>query len=314
VTPSTHDTAGTDAFKEKDAASYDQVAFEFECLAERYALPIADKVVELAAIAAGARALDVGCGTGIVARQVARRGGPLTRVIGIDLSTGMLQTGRALVTAEGLGEQIELRVGDAESLEFADASFDAVLSLYALRHFPNPDAAVREIFRVCRPGGRAVIAVGSAPQLFSAAFLRAGFTRVHESIARLVGRAPLRAPAFLDGLLDEYLPEQSAAEEAEWTHGIQRYSASVAALMRAAGFRSVRASWTGQESAIESIDDFWTLQVVLSSRARKRVADASAQDAARLREAFNALCRWHLERGGRLLYRSGALLTVGERR
>ena len=149
--------------KKIDAASYDAVAAEFDRLAERLSAPIAMRMIELAQLKPWNCILDVGTGTGLVALRVARllTGG---RVIGIDHSPGMIEQACAKARRSGLGEVVTFRLSDAEQLEFPDQSFDVVLSLYALFHFPEPLRALGEMYRVLRPGGHVVIGVGSGGQ------------------------------------------------------------------------------------------------------------------------------------------------------
>jgi demethylmenaquinone methyltransferase/2-methoxy-6-polyprenyl-1,4-benzoquinol methylase len=99
-----------------------------------------------------ARVLDVASGTGAVAIELARSA-PSREVIGIDQSEEMLDAGRARVSEAGLGEQIDLREGRAESLPFGDAEFDALTFTYLLRYVDDPAATMRELARVVRPGG-----------------------------------------------------------------------------------------------------------------------------------------------------------------
>jgi demethylmenaquinone methyltransferase/2-methoxy-6-polyprenyl-1,4-benzoquinol methylase len=98
------------------------------------------------------RVLDVASGTAAVAIELARRA-PLREVIGIDQSTEMLNAGRARVTDARLSERIDVREGRAESLPFADAEFDALTFTYLLRYVDDPEATMRELARVVRPGG-----------------------------------------------------------------------------------------------------------------------------------------------------------------
>ena len=102
----------------------------------------------------GDRLLDVGCGTGVVTRDAARRVAPGGRVVGIDPSPGFLAIARELAEREGLGELIEWRPGDVRALPFGDAEFDVVLAVTALSHVPGGGEAVPELVRVARPGGR----------------------------------------------------------------------------------------------------------------------------------------------------------------
>ena len=96
--------------------------------------------------------LDVASGTAAVAIELARRA-PSREVIGIDQSEEMLDAGRARVSEAGLGEQIDLREGRAESLPFGDAEFDALTFTYLLRYVDDPPATMRELARVVRPRG-----------------------------------------------------------------------------------------------------------------------------------------------------------------
>lgn len=121
----------SEAFKRGDATSYDAVAKDFERLAQRFARPIATRMLDLAQIGRGSRVLDVGCGTGIVARFAATRLVGAGRLIGVDLSEGAIQKARELASEEGLDGSVAFDTGDAEHLAFADQSFDVVVSLYA---------------------------------------------------------------------------------------------------------------------------------------------------------------------------------------
>ena len=92
--------------------------------------------------------LDDGCGNGFLGEEVARRIGPRDLLVGVDLSRGMLEKAR--------GRHTELVHADSERLPFADASFDTVIARSLLHHLPDPDAGIREIARVLRPGGELV--------------------------------------------------------------------------------------------------------------------------------------------------------------
>jgi SAM-dependent methyltransferase len=97
----------------------------------------------------GERILDLATGTGWTSRLVTRRG---ATVIGADIATDLVEAARANAKAENLG--IAYQVADAEKLPFADGSFDAVVSTFGVMFATRPEAAAREIARVCRPGGR----------------------------------------------------------------------------------------------------------------------------------------------------------------
>jgi SAM-dependent methyltransferase len=110
-------------------------------------------VAGAAGIGRGDRVLDVGCGTGVVAREAARRVGAEGRVVGLDLNP------RMLAVARRVAPEIEWREGDAADLPFADAAFDVVTSQFALMFVPDPTGALREMWRVLGPRGRLAVAV-----------------------------------------------------------------------------------------------------------------------------------------------------------
>ena len=98
----------------------------------------------------GAWVRDVATGTGLVARELARRN---VRVLGLDQSAQMVAKGQAAVRAQGLEDRIRFTLGQAQSLPFADKTFDAVTFTYLLRYVDDPAATVAELVRVLRPGG-----------------------------------------------------------------------------------------------------------------------------------------------------------------
>ncbi|MFH8487718.1 demethylmenaquinone methyltransferase [Streptomyces longisporoflavus] len=100
----------------------------------------------------GERCLDVACGTGVSTEALARSG---ATVVGIDRSPGMV--------SRGAHRNVTLQVGDALSLPFRDAEFDAVTIMFGLRNVVDASAALREMSRVVRPGGRLVVCEFSHP-------------------------------------------------------------------------------------------------------------------------------------------------------
>jgi ubiquinone/menaquinone biosynthesis C-methylase UbiE len=118
--------------------------------------PWATRLVQAADPQPGERLLDVACGTGIVARKVAPLVGEQGTVVGVDISPNMLDVARS--TAAGSGLQIEWRQGAAEALPFPDGEFDLVVCQFALMFFEDRNAALAEMHRVLKPGGRAALA------------------------------------------------------------------------------------------------------------------------------------------------------------
>ena len=111
---------------------------------------------DAAGIRPGRRVLDVACGTGALTLAVAERVAPGGAVTGLDANPEMLAVARRKQAP------VEWRDGRAESLPFADASFDAVVSQFGLMFFDDRVAALREMRRVLRPGGRLAVAVCDA--------------------------------------------------------------------------------------------------------------------------------------------------------
>jgi ubiquinone/menaquinone biosynthesis C-methylase UbiE len=105
-------------------------------------------------IAPGERVLDVGCGSGVVTREIARRVGGAGRAVGVDQSPGLLAVARELAREAGVGERVEFREGSVHRLPFPDGAFDALVCVTVLSHVPAGEAAIPELVRVVRPGGR----------------------------------------------------------------------------------------------------------------------------------------------------------------
>jgi len=124
-------------------------SFFVRCLFQQWT----DRMCEGARVTQGQRVLDVACGTGVLARTAAARVGSRGHVVGADINDGMLAV--ACRTAPS----IEWSNSPAERLAFADGSFDAVLCQFGLMFFPDRSAAVAEMARVLRPGGRLALAV-----------------------------------------------------------------------------------------------------------------------------------------------------------
>ena len=150
----------------------------------RFALVLADA----AEIGPGQRVLDVGCGTGVVAREAARRVGPEGGVVGLDLNP------RMLAVARRVAPEIEWRHGDAGDLPFDDGAFDVVVSQFAAMFFPDPALALREMWRVLAPRGRLAVAV--CGPLAAAAGYRA-LAEVAERVCSPEVLAMLRSPFAL---------------------------------------------------------------------------------------------------------------------
>lgn len=154
--------------------------------------PWAVRVADAARLGPGDRVLDVACGTGAVATEALRRVGPEGQVAGLDLSPDMLAVARRKLPG------LDLRQGRAEELPFDDEAFDAVTCQFGLMFFEDRDAALRQIRRVLRPGGRLSVAVWDALERTP------GYKALTEIVEKHLGAAagvPIRA-AFALGDVD----------------------------------------------------------------------------------------------------------------
>jgi ubiquinone/menaquinone biosynthesis C-methylase UbiE len=98
--------------------------------------------------------LDLGCGTGVVARTIARRPPFAGRVVGVDRSPHLVAAASRLAGEEGISERVAFRTGDSHTLELRDMEFDAVVAHTLFSHLEDPRSVLTEIVRVLQPGGK----------------------------------------------------------------------------------------------------------------------------------------------------------------
>jgi ubiquinone/menaquinone biosynthesis C-methylase UbiE len=131
-----------------------------------------EEFIQRLALPAGSRVLDVATGTGNLAIPLARSG---CEVTGVDIATNLLEQAQARAAAEGL--TITFDEGDAERMPYADARFDAVVTMFGAMFAPRPEIVASELARVLKPGGRLAMANWN-PESFTGAMFRLGTKHV----------------------------------------------------------------------------------------------------------------------------------------
>jgi ubiquinone/menaquinone biosynthesis C-methylase UbiE len=198
----------------------------YERYVARYILgPWAPLLVDTACLAEGERVLDVACGTGLVARAAAKRVGSAGRVVGVDLNPAMIGVARSLPVPAGA--PIEWLERDALDLRFEDVSFDVVLCQQGLQFFPDKAAAMREMRRVLKHGGRLALSVWTNAGLYNSA--------VGGALAQFVG--------------NETAVRFCASRQAPTREEIQR-------LAREAGFSAVEVGICRIKASLPRLDRF----------------------------------------------------------
>jgi demethylmenaquinone methyltransferase / 2-methoxy-6-polyprenyl-1,4-benzoquinol methylase len=142
------------------------------------------RAADFAAIGAGGKALDVACGTGDLALELALRVGERGEVVGCDFSERMLELARRKAPA------IRFERANALDLPYADAEFDAATVGFGARNFADLGRGLSEMVRVVRPGGRVVVLEITTPQRPPLSwFYRVWFDRIVPVLGRLTGQA-----------------------------------------------------------------------------------------------------------------------------
>jgi demethylmenaquinone methyltransferase/2-methoxy-6-polyprenyl-1,4-benzoquinol methylase len=224
------DTAGasgpsrdSDDFAEEVRGMFDRIASVYDLMNTAMTGGLhhrwRERAVERAVLRPGDGALDVCCGTGDLALELARAVAPGGRVVGCDFSERMLELARA--KAEGL-DSVSFESADALELPYEDASFDAVTVGFGLRNLAATERGIAEMVRVARPGARVVILEITRPRRPPlSTFFSLWFDRLVPRLGALAGDAGAYA----------YLPES-----------VRRFPApeELAGLMASSGLVEVR--------------------------------------------------------------------------
>ena len=154
--------------KEQVAKMFDNISTNYDGLNRVISFGIdvkwRKKVVEIVGRNNPKQILDIATGTGDLALMMADLNPD--RIVGLDISTGMLEVGKQKIAKANLSEKIEMIVGDSEEMPFEDATFDAITVSFGVRNFANLDKGLGEIRRVLKPKGTLVVLETSNPTKF----------------------------------------------------------------------------------------------------------------------------------------------------
>ncbi len=154
--------------KEQVAAMFDNIAPRYDFLNQLLSIGIHKswrrKAVNLLKEKHPKTVLDIATGTGDFAIEAMKL--HPDKVVGVDISEGMLKLGREKILKFGLQNVIELKSGDSENLPFSEKSFDAITVGFGVRNFENLEKGIKDIYRVLNPGGVVAILEFSKPRNF----------------------------------------------------------------------------------------------------------------------------------------------------
>ncbi len=199
-------------YKESDLGKKEQVTQMFDNVSSNYDflnrlltfgidVNWRKKVVKMVADQNAKIIMDIATGTGDLAIMLANINPE--KVIGLDISQGMLDVGKKKVEQLNLTDKVEMVIGDSENLTFADNTFDAITVGFGVRNFEDLEKGLGEIYRVLKPKGTFVVLETSQPTNFP---VKQGFTFYSKYIIPTVGKIFSK-----DKNAYQYLPESAAA-------------------------------------------------------------------------------------------------------
>lgn len=199
-------------YKDKQEGKKEQVAEMFNNISKKYdflnhflSLGIditwRKKAVKMLAADKPKLILDIATGTGDFAIEALALNPD--KIIGVDISEGMLAEGRKKLKKRKLDDRIELQTGDSERLLFEDNKFDAVIVSFGVRNFENLEKGLRDMYRVLKPGGKTVVVEFSKPKKFP---MKQGYNFYFKYILPQIGKIVSK-----DNAAYTYLPESVQA-------------------------------------------------------------------------------------------------------
>jgi len=195
-------------YKDKEGSKKEQVAEMFNNISARYdflnhflSLGIdilwRKKAIRLLKSDAPKQILDVATGTGDFALEALALNPD--RIVGVDISSGMLEMGKVKMKKKGVDHIIDMQMGDSEKLLFDDNTFDATIVAFGVRNFENLKKGLQDMHRVAKPGGKTVIIEFSRPRHFP---MKQLYNFYFKSILPIIGRLVSK-----DSSAYTYLPE-----------------------------------------------------------------------------------------------------------
>lgn len=173
--------------KEQVTKMFDTISGEYDGLNRVISFGIdikwRKKVVEIVKATNPDSILDIATGTGDLAINLAET--KASKIIGLDISSGMLDIGKTKITAKKLDDRIEMIIGDSENMPFEDNSFDAITVAFGVRNFETLENGLKDILRVLKPGGTFVILETSVPTKFP---FKQGYTFHSKIILPTIGK------------------------------------------------------------------------------------------------------------------------------
>lgn len=238
---------------------------------EREMAPVTAWLCREAGLAPGMRVIDLACGSGHPALDVARLVRPGGSVVATDLVEEMVTVTQRRAAEAGIAN-LEARVADLEALDFPDASFDAATCRFGVMFCPQPERAAAEVLRVLKSGGRFVLSVWDMPERSPAQ------TVVNDALGRL-GK-PQPAPDFDAPGIYQLAPPGKLLR-----------------LLEGAGFRDVRVESLPLTLEYESLEAFWERRLGAPGPMRRIVEQLTPEETARLKGLLSEVLRPYASAG-----------------
>ena len=184
----------TKPYKDSELGKKEQVAKMFDTISSKYDnlnrvisfgvdVKWRKKILKMVAKKNPNNILDIATGTGDLAILLSNTNAE--KIIGLDISAGMLEVGKQKIADRNLSRKIEMILGDSEKIPFDDNTFDAVTVAFGIRNFENLEIGLAEIFRVLKPNGIFVILETSVPEKFP---FKQGYRFYTKNILPIIGK------------------------------------------------------------------------------------------------------------------------------